>query len=138
MILFPDVETIRKIIISQNATPELVSGHIEEGSLSEMEDLDAISNVCVDSQDHPDIPPPPTVYYKGASLDNMERVAREYKGAEFSITDDFDHKGDIHREVVDDIPQSNTSVDWKYCRPSLLHVSFHIHALAMGVDVPLC
>jgi hypothetical protein len=117
MILFPDVETIRKIIMSQNATPELVSGHIEESSSSEMEDLDTISNVSVDSQDHPDTPPPPTAYYKGASLDNMERVAREYRSQAFSITGNFDREGDIHREVVDDIPQSNTSIDWKYRRP---------------------
>ena len=64
-------------------------------------------------------------------------MAEEYGFQAVAMTRSFDEKGDIHGEVVNDLPQSNTSVDWKYCRSSLLHVLFLIHALTTGVDVPL-
>jgi hypothetical protein len=103
--------------MSQDSTPELVSGR----------NAYVFGDVSLAPGD---ISPPPTVYYE-TSLYNLFNFLQEYDVSESVMTGRFDDKGDIHREIVSDVPQPNTSVHWKYCKPSRLHMTFLIQALTM-------
>ncbi|KAF4632377.1 hypothetical protein G7Y89_g5750 [Cudoniella acicularis] len=137
-----EVAREQEITESQNPIPVVPGGHEDTDDLSMIVNFSVNSggsmrslhpsvitdhsvhstNSPENDENYPEIDenhPPPlplTVYYNCASLDNLERISKEYgcKNGEMILSIIC---LDPTREVVEGPPQSNTCLDWKYYVP---------------------